>query len=40
MSQKEIYNLYERVKLDCDLFGYTPDEYLELAYDAEMSAAP
>lgn len=31
LSKKQIYSLYERYKLDFELFDYTIDQYLDFA---------
>jgi hypothetical protein len=34
LTQQEIYDVYLKYKLDHDLFGFSPDEYLAMAKDA------
>ncbi len=35
LTRKEIYDLYLLYKMDHDLFGYSPDEYIEMGRKEE-----
>ena len=34
LTKQEIYDLYQRYKLDFELYGYSPDEYIAMGMDA------
>jgi len=34
LTKQEIYDLYNRYKLDFELYGYSPDEYIAMGMDA------
>jgi len=34
LTKQEIYELYQRYKLDFELYGYSPDEYIAMGMDA------
>ena len=37
LTKSEMWDLYERYKLDFELFGYTPDEYFGYATEDEST---